>query len=51
MELASPARTGTTALSPDRMVTAASVVVIWSSFRSPGTAETATVPVARPCRH
>jgi len=32
----------------DLMVIAAVVVVIWSAFRSPATAETATVPVALP---
>ncbi len=46
IELASPASTGTAALSPDLTVTAACVVVIWSALRSPGTAVTATVPVA-----
>ncbi len=48
IELASPASTGTAALSPDLTVIAAWVVVIWSAFRSPATAETATVPVALP---
>ena len=48
MELASPDSTGTAALSPDLTVIAASVVVIWSAFRSPDTADTATVPVAVP---
>ena len=48
VELASPASTGTAALSPALTVTAASVVVIWSAFGSAATAETATVPVALP---
>ena len=48
VELASPASTATAALSPARMVTEASCVVIWSALASAGTAETATVPVALP---
>ena len=50
MELASPASTGTAALSPDRTVIEASVRGDLVGVRSAGTAVTATVPVALPGR-
>ena len=48
VELASPASTGTAALSPALTVIVVLVVVIWSALGSAGTAVTATVPVALP---